>query len=297
MVTLLGTVLFAALATAWPLVRFSGHADMDELARLAGEGAWAVLVLTALLKALATAINLASGWRGGAIFPLIFAGGAAGAACLAVLTELHPTAAIVAGLGAAATVGLRKPLAVLLICAFSWAAMPLGPLIVGVGVGMLASSVLAACTSRASTRAIPRKKARPLAGLSLFCCGPSGRLVETCPCAGSYGAVAPSDPRPRGTCHPSASGAGQHATQSHRRGARSCGSALPRWRDSSRDRHRCRFQSSPAGGIAPGARRPHTAGDHFRCRGARHGSALCERSRSNVLVSARGSQRAQFGII
>ena len=128
----------------------------------------------------------------------------------------------------------------------------------------------------------PRRRRPGPYGPGLLTGGPSGRLVETCPCAGSYGAAAPSDPRPRGTCHPSASGAGQHATQSHRRGARSCGSALPRWRDSSRDRHRCRSQSSRTGGIAPGARRPHTAGDPFRCRGARHGSALCERRVARV---------------
>ena len=78
--TLLGTVVFAALATAWPLVRFSGQTEIVEIVRLVQESAWPVLVLCAVLNVLATAINLASGWRGGAIFPLIFAGAAAGGA-------------------------------------------------------------------------------------------------------------------------------------------------------------------------------------------------------------------------
>lgn len=140
--TLLGTIVFAALAAAWPLVRFSGQSDIDEVVRLVQDGAWLVLVVCAVLKVLATAINLASGWRGGAIFPLIFAGAAAGAATLGVLPGLHPTVALVAGLGAAATVGLRKPLAVLLICAFILGGDAMGPLLVGVGVGMIAGRAL-----------------------------------------------------------------------------------------------------------------------------------------------------------
>lgn len=139
MQTLLGTLVFAALAAVWPLVRFSGQSDLDEVVRLVHEGAWPVLVVCAVLKVLATAINLASGWRGGAIFPLIFAGSAAGAATLCVLPGLHSTVALVAGLGAAATVGLRKPLAVLLICAFILGGDAMGPLLVGVGVGMIAA--------------------------------------------------------------------------------------------------------------------------------------------------------------
>ena len=140
--TLLGTVVFAALVTAWPLVRFSGQTEIVEIVRLVQESAWPVLVLCAVLKVLATAINLASGWRGGAIFPLIFAGAAAGGACLGLLPGLHPTVALVAGLGAAATVGLRKPLAVLLICAFILGGDALGPLLVGVGIGMIAARAL-----------------------------------------------------------------------------------------------------------------------------------------------------------
>ncbi|TDO89750.1 chloride channel protein [Enemella evansiae] len=135
--TLLGTLVFAALATAWPVIRFSGHHEFGEILTMVDERAWLALAGVAVLKLLATAVNLATGWRGGAIFPLLFAGAAAGAATLALVPGLHPSAAIVAGMGAATTIGMRKPLAVLLICAFILHGNALIPLAVGVGIGLI----------------------------------------------------------------------------------------------------------------------------------------------------------------
>lgn len=140
--TLLGTMVFAALATAWPVIRFSGHHEFGEILGLVDERAWLALAGVAVLKLLATAVNLASGWRGGAIFPLLFAGAAAGAATLVLVPGLHPSAAIVAGMGAATTIGMRKPLAILLICAFILHGNALIPLAVGVGIGLIAVQFL-----------------------------------------------------------------------------------------------------------------------------------------------------------
>ncbi|WP_370893713.1 chloride channel protein [Janibacter sp. GXQ6167] len=139
--TLVGTAAFAALAMAVPMVRFSGHAEFTDLHELVGASAWGALAGLAVLKLVATALNVASGWRGGEFFPLLFAGAAAGAVALAFVPGLEPTAALVAGLGAATTVGLKKPLAVALICAFLIGGIALAPLIVGVGVGMLFARV------------------------------------------------------------------------------------------------------------------------------------------------------------
>ena len=112
--TLAGTALFALLAAAVPLVRFSGHHELVH-ALEHGVTAAAALLGLALLKALAMALCLASGWRGGEIFPLLFAGAATGLAAVNGLPGLPVTVALVAGMTAAATVGMGKPVAVLLI--------------------------------------------------------------------------------------------------------------------------------------------------------------------------------------
>jgi hypothetical protein len=68
--TLVGSLAFAALATAWPILRHSGHHQIDALlARGQGAG-WAALLLLAGLKVLALGAVPGLGWRGGAIFPL-----------------------------------------------------------------------------------------------------------------------------------------------------------------------------------------------------------------------------------
>lgn len=149
--TLIGTALFAGLATAWPAVRFSGHAQFPELLDLVADRAWLVLAGLAVLKMLATALNLTSGWRGGTIFPLAFAGAAAGSACLAFTPDLHPSGALIAGMGAAVTVGLRRPLAALLICAFILEGNGAGPLLVGVAASLLLRAVPLPTTAAPAT--------------------------------------------------------------------------------------------------------------------------------------------------
>lgn len=135
--TLIGSALLALLLSAWPLLRFSGHHEMHEVAELASSGAWLTLLALGALKALALALALSAGWRGGEFFPIVFAGAAAGGAALAVVPGLDASAALVAGLAAAATIAMAKPLAVLLICVLLFPGVDLGPLLVGVGLGMV----------------------------------------------------------------------------------------------------------------------------------------------------------------
>jgi hypothetical protein len=118
--TLVGSLAFAALATAWPILRHSGHHQIDALlARGQGAG-WAALLLLAGPKALALGAVPGLGLRGGAIFPLIRrcrrrrGPGPAAAG--------RPTLALVAGIAAATTVGIGKPAAALLIVALLIAA-------------------------------------------------------------------------------------------------------------------------------------------------------------------------------
>lgn len=134
--TLVGSLVFAALATAWPVLRFSGHGEFGEVVAYAGESAWWALAALAVLKLLATGVCVSSGWLGGEFFPLMFAGAAAGSVALALVPGLPVTAAMTAGIGAATAVGLRKPLAALLISALLLGGLAVGPLLVGTAVAV-----------------------------------------------------------------------------------------------------------------------------------------------------------------
>jgi len=133
--TLIGTLAFAALAAAFPILRFSGHHEMEAMLHWGQEAGMAALLALGLLKALVLAICLSAGWRGGAAFPLLFVGAAAGAAVLVVLPDVAPTPLIIAGMSAAITVGMGKPLAAMAIMIFLVSPLAVGPLCVGAMVG------------------------------------------------------------------------------------------------------------------------------------------------------------------
>lgn len=101
------------------------------------------LMILAMLKALALALCLGSGWRGGAAFPLLFIGAAAGAAALWLVPETPPTIALVAGMAAALTAGMGKPLAAMLIALLIMGAPAVGPLCIGLAFGWAATRVSA----------------------------------------------------------------------------------------------------------------------------------------------------------
>lgn len=116
--SIIGSVVLAALLASWPVLRFSGHDDFGALGAWAAGGAWGVLLAVGLAKVLATALSLAAGWRGGDVFPLMFAGAAVGAATAVLQPDLDLQAAMVAGMSAACVVGLRKPVAVFVLVLF-----------------------------------------------------------------------------------------------------------------------------------------------------------------------------------
>lgn len=135
--TIVGTALFAALAACFPILLFSGHHELDAMLRWAQSAGMGAL----LLLALALALCLACGWRGGAAFPLLFIGAAAGAATLVLIPQIPVTVAIVAGMSAALTVGMGRPIAAMLIAVLLIGSAPLGSLCVGCLVGWAASSL------------------------------------------------------------------------------------------------------------------------------------------------------------
>lgn len=133
--TLLGSAAFALLATVVPAVRFSGHHELVHLLEYGIDVGWPALLGLGLLKALALGLCLSSGWRGGEIFPLLFAGAVLGLVAVVWLPSIPVTVALIAGMTAAAASGMGKPIAVLLIVLLLTGASAPSALFVGILVG------------------------------------------------------------------------------------------------------------------------------------------------------------------
>ncbi|WP_237224994.1 chloride channel protein [Rothia nasisuis] len=146
---LVGSALLAGLLAAVPLLRFSGHAELPELVTLVEDSAWWALAGLALLKVVATALSLSAGWPGGEFFPLAFAGAAAGLLTTALLPGTDAGTALAAGMVAATTVAVKKPLAIVLIMVFMLPGTALGPLLVASAVGTLMVKLVEARTESA----------------------------------------------------------------------------------------------------------------------------------------------------
>jgi H+/Cl- antiporter ClcA len=101
----LGGLVLAGLAIGSPLVLFSGHEGIQQI--LDGEVATAGgLLVIAGAKLLATTTLLATGWKGGRFFPIMFAGAAAGIA----LSMLVDDVSLMVGLTVVMTAGLTMVL-------------------------------------------------------------------------------------------------------------------------------------------------------------------------------------------
>ncbi len=112
---LAGTAIFAALAAAFPLLRFSGHHELEHALEHGIHANMWILLGLGVGKVAAMAVCLASGWRGGEIFPVLFAGAAVAAAVHVLVPGIPLTVALIGGMCAASTVCTGKPVAVLLV--------------------------------------------------------------------------------------------------------------------------------------------------------------------------------------
>ena len=129
-----GGLALGLLCTAAPILLFSGHEEMREMLRLGAVHGPELLVLLALGKALACALCTGAHWQGGVVFPMCFAGGATGAATLALFPGLDPVTGVAAGMAAASAVGVTRPVVAGLMLLFVLG----GALAVPVFVGALA---------------------------------------------------------------------------------------------------------------------------------------------------------------
>lgn len=104
-----GGFVLGILGALSPLILFSGHEGVRSLMSTYALTAGVTLILIALAKSLTTNILLATGWKGGQFFPVMFAGAAIGMG-LANIFGLPPMVGLVAGMTAMLAVTVGKPL-------------------------------------------------------------------------------------------------------------------------------------------------------------------------------------------
>ncbi len=112
---LIGGVVLATFGVFSPLLLFSGEAEFHSLQAQVSELGVLMLLALAGAKILVTASCLGAGYRGGTIFPAIFAGGCVGLAFSELLPFIPPGVAVAVLATAVSTVILKAPLGVVVM--------------------------------------------------------------------------------------------------------------------------------------------------------------------------------------
>ena len=97
-------------AAAFPLVRFDGSAQLQQLVQNSAEYGVFMLLTLAVVRLLTTAVALSGGYQGGNIFPTIFISGAVGLAIHAIFPFIPAPVAMIACMVPAMYVFLPLPL-------------------------------------------------------------------------------------------------------------------------------------------------------------------------------------------
>ncbi|REG83122.1 chloride channel protein [Algoriphagus antarcticus] len=113
--TLIGGILLGVISYYFPITRYFGHEEINEL--LAGDFALNALIAILIFKVLAISVTVTSGWRGGFIIPLFFVGATLGLIIHHIFPETNLTLTIVscmAGINACVT---RTPMSTTILLA------------------------------------------------------------------------------------------------------------------------------------------------------------------------------------
>ena len=107
---LIGGIGMGIIGALLPLTLFSGEEQTATLINHAANIGIATLILLAIAKLFATTLLLATGWKGGYIFPILFAGVALGMANNLLFPNLPVAVTVAATLAGALVASLRAPL-------------------------------------------------------------------------------------------------------------------------------------------------------------------------------------------
>jgi len=107
---LIGGLGLGIAGAIFPLVLFSGEEQSLELIEHAAEIGVPMLVLLAGVKLLVTGLGLATGWKGGYVFPILFVGVALGLATNLLFPQIPVAVAVSATIAGALAATMRAPL-------------------------------------------------------------------------------------------------------------------------------------------------------------------------------------------
>tara|TARA_R110002049_G_scaffold306800_2_gene505857 strand:+ start:4068 stop:5333 length:1266 start_codon:yes stop_codon:yes gene_type:complete len=113
--TLIGGILLGIIAYYFPLTRYFGHHEINEL--LSSEFSLTLLVLILIFKIIAISITVTSGWRGGFIIPLFFVGATLGLIFHKLFPTINLTLAIVSCMAAINACVTRTPMSTTILLA------------------------------------------------------------------------------------------------------------------------------------------------------------------------------------
>jgi H+/Cl- antiporter ClcA len=106
---IIGGVGMGVAGALLPLTLFSGEEQTVELIERAATVGILTLVVLALVKVVVTALLLATGWKGGYIFPIMFAGVALGMAIHQIFPGIPEAVAVAAAMAGAMAATLKTP--------------------------------------------------------------------------------------------------------------------------------------------------------------------------------------------
>jgi H+/Cl- antiporter ClcA len=107
---LLGGLGMGIIGALLPLTLFSGEEGTVDLITHAAEIGVVMLIVLGLAKLLATSLLLATGWKGGYVFPIMFAGVALGLAVNLVFPEIPVAVTVAATMAGALVAAMKAPL-------------------------------------------------------------------------------------------------------------------------------------------------------------------------------------------
>jgi H+/Cl- antiporter ClcA len=107
---LLGGLGMGIIGALLPLTLFSGESETIDLITHAAEIGVAMLIVLGLVKLLATSLLLATGWKGGYIFPIMFASAALGLAVNLLFPGIPVAVSVAATMAGALVATLKAPL-------------------------------------------------------------------------------------------------------------------------------------------------------------------------------------------
>jgi H+/Cl- antiporter ClcA len=107
---LIGGLGMGIIGAIWPLTLFSGESETADLIAHAAEIGVVMLIVLGLVKLFATSLLLATGWKGGYIFPIMFTSVALGLALDLLFPSVPVAVAVAATMAGALVAALRAPL-------------------------------------------------------------------------------------------------------------------------------------------------------------------------------------------